>query len=139
MSISKRNSSNSLASILGSIGAVTSCCAIMVSLFFSSLGAMGVTAVTGLQSHPAWVGSIMYFSKPILLVSFILLIWGLRHSTGLTKTIVGFGILFMIANLFVKSPWIAYPGLILIVGGNLIGWIQVRNKKSTDYEHQQNV
>ncbi|KPV45707.1 hypothetical protein AN477_02055 [Alicyclobacillus ferrooxydans] len=90
----------------------------------SLLGSIGVTALTGMSAHPAWVKSVMHYSLPILILSVILLILGIWRATRLTRTIVGVGILLIVLNIFVKSPVLAYPSLVLIVGGNIIGWAQ---------------
>lgn len=114
--------------VLGSFGAIFSCCAIMVSLVMSLIGSIGVTALTGMNEHPAWVKSVMHFSLPILILSVILLILGIWRATRLTQMIVGAGILLILFNVFVKSPALAYPSLVLIVGGNIVGWVQRRKK-----------
>lgn len=97
-----RSGRNGIFSVLGCLGAIFSCCALMASLVMSILGFVGARAATGISQHPAWVKPIMHFATPILVLSLILVVIGIWRATKLTRTVVSVGIVLMLLNMFIK-------------------------------------
>lgn len=121
--------------VVGVVGTVLSCSAMMFSLFPALLGVAAASASTGMAgmagsaqttSLPGWVTMTTHYSAVILGISVLLMLWAVRRSTRTAKVIVGGGIVLLIVNELSMSPYLFLPALGLIIVGNVIAWRHAR-------------
>lgn len=114
--------------VVGILGTVVSCSAMVFSLFPALLGTIGASASTGMMGMsatttlPPWVNTITHYSAFILGISIILMIYAIRRSARLVKVVVGVGILLLVLNEISMTPYLFLPALALVIVGNIMGW-----------------
>lgn len=150
-----------MGAVLGSVGAVASCSAMMFAVFpallgvfgsavstasggmgassgsgtgMSGMGTSGGTTMAGGASStvhlPGWVTFFTHYSTPILAVSILLLLWGIRRSSRTAQILVGLGILLLVINQINMMPVYFIPAMILVIVGNVVGYVSARRRVS---------
>jgi hypothetical protein len=125
--------------VIGVLGTVVSCSAMMFSLFPALLGVVGASASSGTammgmgmttSMPPTWVDFVAHYSALILAVSIGFMVWGIRRSSRAAKMVVALGIIVLIVNELSMTPYLFFPALGLIIGGNAMAWWTARGLKS---------
>lgn len=146
--------------VVGSVGAVASCSAMMFAVFPALLGVfgssvssvssgMGTASGSGMgmsgmgtsgnsgtmagtassAAHlPAWVAFFTHYSTPILAVSILLLLWGIRGASRAAQVLVALGIVLLIVNQINMMPIYFIPAMILVIVGNVVGYLSARKR-----------